>query len=89
MKDCKLVITVTDDVVSIEGRDISVEEIATLTGFLQIFAGTEGLKRGLSLDDVKDTMLDIYLFAMETLEEQLRAGDIVRGRGEHDSEEEA
>ena len=36
----------------------------------------EGLKRGLDMDDVKNNMLDIHLAAMETLEEQLRAGKL-------------
>ena len=36
----------------------------------------EGLKRGLDMDDVKNNMLDIHLASMETLEEQLRAGNL-------------
>jgi hypothetical protein len=40
------------------------------------FVGMEGLKRGLDMDDVKNNMLDIHLAAMETLEEQLRAGKL-------------
>ena len=74
MKDCRLVIMVSDDVVSFEGQNISIEELAAVSGFLQVFIGTEGLKRGLDMDDVKNNMLDIHLAAMETLEEQLRAG---------------
>ena len=59
-----------------EGQDISVEELAQIAGFLQVFVGMEGLKRGLDMDDVKNNMLDIHLAAMETLEEQLRAGKL-------------
>ncbi len=73
MKDCRLTVTVRDEVVHFEGEEISVEELAALTGFLQVFVGTEGLRRGLSLDDVKDNLLDIHLAAMETIEEQYRA----------------
>ena len=76
MKDCRLVITVSDDVVSFEGQNISIEELAAVSGFLQVFIGTEGLKRGLDMDEVKNNMLDIHLAAMETLEEQLRAGKL-------------
>lgn len=47
MKDCRLVITVSDDVVSFEGQNISIEELAAVSGFLQVFIGTEGMKRGL------------------------------------------
>ena len=76
MKDCRLVIMVSDDVVSFEGQNISIEELAAVSGFLQVFIGTEGLKRGLDMDDVKNNMLDIHLAAMETIEEQIRAGEL-------------
>lgn len=76
MKDCRLVITVSDDVVSFGGQNISIEELAAVSGFLQVFIGTEGLKRGLDMDEVKNNMLDIHLAAMETIEEQIRAGEL-------------
>ena len=76
MKDCRLVITVSDDVVSFEGQIISIEELAAVSGFLQVFIGTEGMKRGLDMDEVKNNMLDIHLAAMETIEEQIRAGEL-------------
>lgn len=76
MKDCRLVITVSDDVVSFEGQNISIEELAAVSGFLQVFIGTEGMKRGLDMDEVKNNMLDIHLAAMETIEEQIRAGEL-------------
>lgn len=76
MQDCKLIVTVRNDKVNFEGQNISVEELAQITGFLQVFVGMEGLKRGLDMDDVKNNMLDIHLASMETLEEQLRAGNL-------------
>ena len=76
MRDCKLIVTVRDDKVNFEGQDISVEELAQIAGFLQVFVGMEGLKRGLDMDDVKNNMLDIHHAAMETLEEQLPAGKL-------------
>ena len=76
MKDCRLVITVSDDVVSFEGQNISIEELAAVSGFLRVFIGTEGMKRGLDMDEVKNNMLDIHLAAMETIEEQIRAGEL-------------
>lgn len=79
MRDCKLIVTVVDDVVNMDGVDISVEDLAYLAGFLQVFVGIEGLKRGLDMDDVKNNMLDIHLSAMETIEEQLREGRIELG----------
>lgn len=76
MQDCKLIVTVRNDKVNFEGQNISVEELAQIAGFLQVFVGMEGLKRGLDMDDVKNNMLDIHLASMETLEEQLRAGNL-------------
>lgn len=76
MKDCSLVIKVSNDVVSFEGQNISIEELAAVSGFLQVFIGTEGMKRGLDMDEVKNNMLDIHLAAMETIEEQIRAGEL-------------
>ena len=76
MRDCKLIVTVRDDKVNFEGQDISVEELAQIAGFLQVFVGMEGLKRGRDMDDVQLNMRDIHLAAMDTLEEQLRAGKL-------------
>ena len=76
MRDCKLIVIVRDDKVNFEGQDISVEELAQIAGFLQVFVGMEGLKRGLDMDDVKNNMLDIHLASMDKLEEQLRAGTL-------------
>lgn len=72
MQDCRLMVTVRNDKVNFEGRDISMEGLAQIAGFLQIFVGMEGLKRGLDMEDVKNNMLDIHLAAMELLEEQIR-----------------
>ena len=72
MRDCRAVITVKGDVFSITGEDISIVELASIAGFMQVFVGQEGLKRGLDIDEVKNNMLDIHLAAMETIEEQLR-----------------
>lgn len=74
MQDCELSIKARDGVMKLEGHGISLEEMATMAGFLQVAAGMEGLRRGLGMDDVKGNMLDIHLAAMETLEEQERGG---------------
>lgn len=74
MDDCKLIVTVRDDVAQFEGVDVSIEDIARISGFLQVFVATEALKNGLDMDDVKDNMLDIHLAAMKTVEELNREG---------------
>lgn len=79
MQDCRLTMTVENDVVNFTGEGISMEELAAMTGFLQVFVGTEGIRRGASLDDVKDNLLDIHLAAVETIEGQLRDGTLPGG----------
>lgn len=76
MRDCMLTITVRGDKVNFDSRDISIEELAQIAGFLQVFVGREGLMHGLDMDDVKNNLLDIHLAAMEALEEQHRSGKI-------------
>lgn len=44
MRDCKLIVTVRDDKVNFEGQDISVEELAQIAGFLQVFVGMERIQ---------------------------------------------
>lgn len=84
MNDCKLIVTVRDDVAQFEGVDVSIEDIARIAGYLQVFVATEGLKNGLSMDDVKNNMLDIHLAAMETVEELYRKGGPDGGKEETD-----
>ena len=72
VRDYRLTMTVKGDVFTVTAEGISMVELAEAAGFLQVFAGQEGLRRGLDIDEVKDNMLDIHLAAMETIEEQLR-----------------
>lgn len=84
MDDCKLRVTVRNGMAHFEGVDVSMEDLARISGFLQVFVGTEGLKNGLSLDDVKSNMLDLHLAAMETVEELWRKGGPDGGEKEDD-----
>lgn len=83
INDCKLVITVRDGTVRFEGVDVSMEDLARISGFLQVFVATESIKEGLSMDDVKSNMLDLHLAAMEAAEELYREGG-PDGRKEED-----
>lgn len=74
VRDYRITITVRGDVFTVTAEGISMVELAEAAGFLQVFAGQEGLRRGLDIDEVKDNMLDIHLAAMEAIEEQIRAG---------------
>lgn len=89
MDDCKLIVTVRDGMAHFEGVDVSMEDLARISGFLQVFVGTEGLRNGLSMDDVKDNMLDIHLAAMKTVEELNREGGWDGGKEEADQQREA
>lgn len=82
MQDCKLILEVKNDKVLIQAEHVDMVELATMCGALEQLMGLEAFKRGRSLDDIKDNMLDIHLAAMETLTDQ-----IIRERGETDGEE--
>ncbi len=74
MDDCRLTVTIRDGVVHFESADIGMEDIASISGYLQVFVATEALKNGLDMDEVKNNMLDLHLAAMETVEELWRKG---------------
>lgn len=81
MQDCRLVLEVKNDKVLIQAEDMDMVELAIMCGALEQLMGMEALRRGKSLDDVKDNMLDIHLAAMEMLTDQ-----VIRERsGECDS----
>ena len=74
MEDCRLTMAVRGDKIEMAGEDVSMEDLAKMAGFLQVFVAVEGLKRGLGVDDVKDNMLDIHLAAMEAMEGMAKDG---------------
>ena len=67
MKDCKVTLTVKDDMVNLEGRNISMVELTELCGILQVMTGVRALVLGSSLDDVQDNLLDVHLAAMRVV----------------------
>lgn len=76
MQDCRLVITVRGDAIDCQAENISMVELATLSGYLQLLVGQEAISRGVNIEDIKSNMLDVHLEAMETLEEQIRKGTL-------------
>lgn len=72
MKDCKVTIEVKNEQIEIRATQITIEEMAVLNGYLQNFVGVSAYKRGKSLDDIKDSLLDIYLAAIVTIEESIQ-----------------
>ena len=82
MQDCSLTMRVVNDEITFEGRDISLVELSAMAGFLQVFIGTEAVKRGTDIEDVKDNVLDIHLTAMQELERLIDEGQISVTEGE-------
>lgn len=76
MQNCRLILEVKDDRVLIQAENTSMVELATMCGALEQLMGMEAFRRGKSLDDIKDNMLDIHLAAMEALTDQ-----VIRERG--------
>lgn len=56
--------------VFLEFKDADMMDCAVMCGALQQTIGLEAYKRGMSMDDVRDNMLELHLKAMEQLKEQ-------------------
>lgn len=83
MQDCRLVLEMKDDKVLMQAENMDMVELATMCGALEQLMGMEALRRGKSLDDVKDNMLDIHLAAMEMLTDQ-----VIKERGDAENAKE-
>lgn len=71
MQDGRLVLEAKGGRVSVTAEHMDMVGLATMCGIVEQFMGAEALKRGKSLEDVKDNMLDIHLAAMDSLTEQV------------------
>lgn len=78
MKDCRLTITVRNDDIRCEMENISMVELATLSGYLQMLVGQEAIARGVDIEEVKTNLLDVHLESMITQEMGM-----VRQEGSH------
>lgn len=83
MQDCRLVLEAKGGRVSVTAEHMDMVGLATMCGIVEQFMGAEALKRGKSLEDVKDNMLDIHLAAMDSLTEQ-----VIRERSGNDGVQE-
>ena len=70
-KESRLLIVLKGGKVEFQATNIDMVELATMCGALAQLMGVEAIRRGKSLDDVKDSMLDIHFAAMRTLSEQI------------------
>lgn len=69
MKDCRITLEIRSGKLTVKGENVSMEELATLSGYFQSFVGTEALKRGMDIDQIKCNLLDMCLAAGDTVEE--------------------
>lgn len=67
----KLIIEVINGKVQMQAENMNMVDFAVICGALQQMAGLEAVKRGKTLDEVKDSLWDIYSAAMEGLEKQV------------------
>lgn len=71
MQDCRLTIDVKDNAVTIRAENIGIGEASVLYGLYGRYIGMHAVRLGSTLDQVKNTLLDIHLAAMQLLTEQL------------------
>ena len=70
-KESRLLIVLKEGKIEFRVENIDMVKLATMCGALEQLIGVAAIRRGVSLDDVKDSMLDIHLAAMQTLTEQI------------------
>lgn len=78
MDASQVVINKQGDKVTLNSQNVGMADLAMMLG---VFAGlvvTEAVKRGMSVDDVKDAMLDIFLASTARLDERT-AEEIING----------
>lgn len=67
----KLIIEVINGKVQMQAENMNMVDFTVICGALQQMAGLEAIKRGKTLDEIKDSLWDIYAAAMEGLEKQV------------------
>lgn len=67
MEDCRLVATVRNGRVDFQGFNTGMEELTNISGYLQRLIAERAVACGMSVDDVRDAMWDVYIAAMDGL----------------------
>ena len=70
-KESRLLIVLKGGKVESQSLKFNNVDLPPICGALEQLMGVEAIRRGKSLDDVKDSMLDIHFAAMRTLSEQI------------------
>ena len=61
MKDCRLTITVRNDDIRCEMENISMVELATLSGYLQMLVGQEAIARGVDIEEDNTNLIYVNI----------------------------
>lgn len=68
---CKVIAEVRNGKVVLSACNAGLDDIATISGFLQNFVSYEAYIRGADIESIKDSMLDIHLSAMQAFQERI------------------
>lgn len=71
-----------DGGIDIEAEQVNMQDLAEFAGFLLGMTGWEAYKRGMEVEAVKGNLLELYMAAVELVEEWIRK------EGESDGEKE-
>ena len=77
-KEAKVVMVRNGENVSVSCWDVDMPGLAMMLGVFAGTVATEAIKRGMSVDDVKDAMQDIFLASTARLDERT-AEEIING----------
>lgn len=58
-----------DGGIDIEAEQVNMQDLAEFAGFLLVVAGREAYKRGMEVEAVKGNLLELYMAAVELVEE--------------------
>ena len=68
---CKVIAEVKNGKMVLSACNAGLDDIATISGFIQDFVSYEAYKSGVDIESIKDSMLDIHLSAMQTFQERI------------------
>lgn len=74
MKDCKVTLEMRNGKVMIYGKDISLEEQALLCGYFLIYIGAKALIGGMSVDEMRNILLDLGIKSGEEVAKSIKQG---------------
>lgn len=71
MRDCRLTMEMKNGKILIQTEKAGMLELAEMIGCLEQCTGMAAFRGGISLEEIKDNLLDIHLAAMQALTDQV------------------